>query len=213
MIVVLINGKPLSIPWVAENADAVLEAFNPGLFGGKAVAEIIFGEVNPSGKLPISFPYHSGQLPVYYNQLPGWHGGRYMDMPDKPLYSFGYGLSYTSYEYSGLRLSHTECTADDTVTVSVDVTNTGPYDGKETVQLYVKDIISSVVTPVKQLRGFVKTEIRSGETKTVEIPLPIRELCIIDENENQLVEPGEFEILVGPDPRPESLLKATLTVR
>lgn len=213
LIVVLINGKPLSIPWVAENADAVLEAFNPGLFGGKAVAEIIFGEVNPSGKLPISFPYHSGQLPVYYNQLPGWHGGRYMDMPDKPLYSFGYGLSYTSYEYSGLRLSHTECTADDTVTVSVDVTNTGPYDGKETVQLYVKDIISSVVTPVKQLRGFVKTEIRSGETKTVEIPLPIRELCIIDENENQLVEPGEFEILVGPDPRPESLLKATLTVR
>ena len=212
LIVVLVNGKPLAIPWVAENADAVLEAFNPGLFGGKAVAEIIFGELNPNGKLPISFPYHSGQLPVYYNQLPGWHGGRYMDMPCKPLYSFGYGLSYSQYEYSNLRLSRTRCSANDTVTVSVDVTNRGPYDGKETVQLYVNDVISSVVTPVRQLKGFVKTEIRSGETKTVEFALPVSELYIIDENENQVVEPGDFEILVGPDSRPESLLKAVLTV-
>jgi len=212
LIVILVNGKPLAIPWVAKNADAVLETFNSGLFGGKAAAEIIFGEVNPSGKLPISFPYHSGQLPVYYNHLPGWHGGRYMDMPEKPLYSFGYGLSFTSYEYSNLHLSHTACSADDTVTVSVDVTNKGPYDGKETVQLYVKDVISSVVTPVKQLKGFMKTEIKSGETKTVKIDLPVRELFIIDENENQVVEPGEFEILVGPDSRDESLLKAVLTV-
>jgi beta-glucosidase len=212
LIVVLVNGKPLAIPWIAENADAVLEAFNPGMFGGKAVAEIIFGELNPSGKLPISFPYHSGQLPVYYNQLPGWHGGRYMDMPERPLYSFGYGLSFSRYEYSNLRLSHTTCTADDTVTVYVDVTNNGPYDGRETVQLYVNDVVSSVVTPVRQLKGFVKTEIRSGETKTVEIRLPVGELYIVDENENQVVEPGEFEILVGPDSRPESLLKAVLTV-
>src|SRR5690606_14098057 len=198
--------------WIAENADAVLEAFNPGMFGGKAVAEIIFGELNPSGKLPISFPYHSGQLPVYYNQLPGWHGGRYVDMPDRPLYSFGYGLSFSRYEYSNLRLSHITCTAADTVTVYVDVTNKGPYDGRETVQLYVNDVVSSVVTPVRQLKGFVKTEIRSGETKTVEIRLPVGELYIVDENENQVVEPGEFEILVGPDSRPESLLKAVLTV-
>jgi beta-glucosidase len=212
LIVILVNGKPLSIPWIAENADAVLETFNTGLSGGKAAAEILFGEVNPSGKLPISFPYHSGQLPVYYNRLPDWHGGRYMDMPDKPLYSFGYGLSFTRYEYSNLRLSHTHCTVGDTVTVSVDVTNSGPYDGKETVQLYVRDVVSSVVTPVKQLKGFAKTEIRSGETRTVEISLPVSELFIIDENENQVVEPGEFEILVGPDSRTESLLKAILTI-
>lgn len=212
LIVILVNGKPLSIPWIAENADAVLETFNSGLFGGKAAAEIIFGEVNPSGRLPISFPYHSGQLPVYYNQLPGWHGGRYMDMPDKPLYSFGYGLSFTRCEYSNLRLSHTRCSVGDTVTVSVDVTNNGPYDGKETVQLYVHDVVTSVVTPVKQLKGFIKTEIRSGETRTVEISLPVSEFFIIDENEKQVVEPGEFEILVGPDSRTESLLKTTLTV-
>ena len=212
LIVVLVSSKPLAMPWAAENADALLAAFNPGMFGGRAVAEIIFGEVNPCGKLPISFPYHSGQLPVYYNQLPGLHGGRYMDMPGRPLYSFGYGLSYNCYEYSGLRLSQTTCTADDTVTVYVDVTNAGPYDGMETVQLYVKDVISSVVTPVRQLKGFVKTEIRSGETKTVEFTLPVSELYIIDENEKQVVEPGEFEILVGPDSRPESLLKAVLTV-
>ncbi len=212
LIVVLVNSKPLSIPWVAKNADAVLETFNSGLFGGKAAAEIIFGEVNPSGRLPISFPYHSGQLPVYYNQLPGWHGGQYMDMPDKPLYSFGYGLSFTRYEYSNLRLSQSACGVDDIVTVSVDVTNNGPYDGKETVQLYVNDVVSSVVTPVRQLKGFVKAEIRSGETRTVEITLAARELYIVDEYENELVETGEFEILIGPDSRPESLLKATLTV-
>ena len=212
LIVVLVSSKPLAIPWAAENADALLAAFNPGMFGGRAAAEIIFGEVNPCGKLPISFPYHSGQLPVYYNQLPGWHGGHYMDMPDKPLYSFGYGLSYSRYVYTSLRLSQTICTADDTVTVYVDVTNAGPYDGMETVQLYVNDIISSIVAPVRQLKAFVKTEIRSGETKTLEFSLPVRELYIIDENENQVVEPGEFEILVGPDSRPESLLKAVLTV-
>ena len=122
-----------------------------------------------------------------------------MDMPDKPLYSLGYGLSFTRCEYSNLRLSHTRCSVGDTVTVSVDVTNNGPYDGKETVQLYVHDVVTSVVTPVKQLKGFIKTEIRSGETRTVEISLPVSEFFIIDENEKQVVEPGEFEILVGPD--------------
>jgi beta-glucosidase len=214
LIVVLVNGKPLSIPWVAENSDALLETFNSGMLGGKALAEIIFGEVNPSGKLSISFPYHTGQLPVYYNQLPGWHwNSKYMDMPKEPLYSFGYGLSYTNFEYSNLRLSNSICTKDDTIVVSVDVTNTGEYDGKEVVQLYVNDVVSSIVTPIKELKGFAKVEIKIGETKRVELPLKISELAIVRPDESYVVEPGEFQVMVGPDSRDTSLLKTTLTVK
>lgn len=212
LIVVLVNGKPLSVPWLAQNADALLETFNSGLFGGKAVAEVIFGEINPSGRLPISFPYHSGQLPVYYNQLPGWHGGKYMDMPENPLYSFGYGLSFTHFEYSNLRLSGTSCTASDTVIASVDVTNTGEMDGSEVVQLYVRDMVSSVVTPIRQLKGFAKVEIKAGETRVIDIPVRICELCIVNEDEKYIVEAGEFEIMVGPDSREESMLKAAIAV-
>ncbi|MDP4094532.1 MAG: glycoside hydrolase family 3 N-terminal domain-containing protein [Bacillota bacterium] len=212
LIVVLVNGKPLSIPWAAKYSDALIEAFNSGMFGGKAVAEIIFGETNPSGRLSISFPYHSGQLPVYYNQLPGWHGAKYMDMPSEPLYSFGYGLSYTSFEYSNLKLSKNICNTDDTVAVNTDVRNTGSIDGMETVQLYVRDLASSVVTPVKQLKGFKKVEIKAGETVTIEIPLDIRELFIVNEAEEYVVEPGEFEIMVGPDSRDSVLHKTRLVV-
>lgn len=211
-IVVLVNGKPLSIPWVAQNADALLETFNSGMLGGKALAEIIFGKVNPSGKLSISFPHHVGQLPVYYNQLPGWHGGKYMDMPAEPVYCFGYGLSYTSFKYSNLELSKAACTRNDAVTASVDVTNTGNREGMEIVQLYVNDVVSSVISPVKQLKGFDKVLLKAGETKTVQIHLPISELAIVDENEHDVVEPGEFEIMVGPDSRNEVLLKMSLTV-
>ncbi|MCX7709073.1 MAG: glycoside hydrolase family 3 C-terminal domain-containing protein [Clostridia bacterium] len=212
LIVVLVNGKPLSVPWIAQNADAVIETFNSGMLGGKALAEVLFGEVNPSGKLTISFPYHSGQLPVYYNLLPGWHGNKYMDMPEKPLYPFGYGLSYTSFKYSNLILSKTRCSASDTIVASVDVTNIGKLDGKEIVQLYANDVVSSVVTPIKELKGFKKVEIKAGETKTVQIPLEISQLAICNENEQYVVEPGEFLIMVGPDSRDEMLLKASLTV-
>jgi len=212
LIVVLVNGKPLSIPWIAENADAVVETFNSGNLGGKAVAEILFGDYNPNGKLSISFPYHSGQLPVYYNHQPGWHSTKYMDMPVEPLYKFGYGLSYTSYHYSNLKLSKNTCSKGETIVVSVDVTNTGERDGKETVQLYVNDLVSSVVTPLKELKGFSKIIIKAGETRTVEIPLEIAKLTIVDENENEVVEPGEFQIMIGPDSRDHMLLKKILVV-
>jgi len=212
LIVVLVNGKPLSVPWVAENADALIETFNSGMFGGKATSEIIFGETNPSGKLTISFPYHSGQLPVYYNQLLGWHGEKYMDMPMGPLYSFGYGLSYSSFEYSNLELSHKVCKIEDIVTIKVDVTNTSKRDGTEIVQLYVNDVISSIITPFKQLKGFKRTLIKSGETKTVSFELGVSELYIVDQNENYIVEPGEFTIMVGTDSRDVSLLKDSFTV-
>lgn len=213
MIVVLVNGKPLSIPWIAQNADAVIETFNSGMLGGKALAEIIFGDVNPSGRLSISFPYHSGQLPVYYNHLPGWHGGKYMDMPEEPLYCFGYGLSYTNYCYSNLQVQPSACGKNDTISISVDVTNTGKMDGCETAQLYVRDIVSSVMSPVKQLKGFARVNLKAGETKTVRIPLHIPELAIVDKDENYVVEPGEFEIMVGHDSRDCSLLKKIINVR
>lgn len=213
LVVILVNGKPLAVPWVKDNADAVLETFNSGMFGGKAAADILFGNANPSGKLPISFPYHSGQLPVYYNQLPGWHGGRYMDMPAEPLYPFGYGLSYTTWQYSDLRLSSPECGVADRVEVSVSVKNAGAVDGYETVQLYVRDDVSSVVTPVKQLRGFRKVFVKAGETVTVTIPLNVRDLYVVREDESEVVEPGTFTVMVGPDSRDEVLLKTKLLVK
>jgi len=213
LVVVLVNGKPLSIPWITENADAVIETFNSGTLGGKALAEILFGQFNPCGKLTISFPYHSGQMPVYYNHLSGWHSGKYADMPvEDPLYSFGYGLSYTSYKYSNLKLSKTICKAEDTIAVSVDVTNVGERDGLEIVQLYINDVVSSVMTPVKELKGFKRIYIKAGETNTVSINLSISDLTIVNADEQYVVEPGEFEIMVGSDSRNQSLLKEILTV-
>lgn len=213
LIVILVNGKPLSVPWVKQNADAVVETFNPGMFGGKAAADILFGKFNPCGKLSISFPYHAGQLPVYYNQLPGWHGGKYMDMPAEPLYPFGYGLSYTKWEYSGLRLSSTVCGVRGRVDVTVDVKNAGAMDGYEIVQLYIRDDVSSVVTPVKQLKGFRKMFVKAGETVAVTIPLEVSKLCIVREDGTEAVEPGIFTVMIGPDSRDEALLNAKLEVR
>lgn len=213
LIVILVNGKPLSIPWVKDNADAVLETFNSGMFGGKAAAEILFGEVNPCGKLPISFPYHTGQLPVYYNQFPGWHGGRYMDMPAEPLYPFGYGLSYTTWQYSELKSSSLECGINGKVEVNVTLKNAGAMDGYEIVQLYVRDDVSSVVTPVKQLKGFRKVFVKAGDTVTVTISLNICDLYVVREDGMEVVEPGTFTIMVGPDSRDEVLLKTKLTVK
>ena len=212
LIVVLVNGKPLAIPWVKTNTDAVIETFNSGMFGGLVVGEILFGDTVPSGKLSISFPYHTGQLPVYYNQLPGWHGSKYMDLPMDPLYPFGYGLSFTSFTYSNLKLSKTTCSAEDELFVSVTVTNRGKVDAEEIVQLYVNDVVSSVMTPFKQLKGFKRQLIRAGETCQVEICLSISSLSLIDENEVERVEPGDFIIMVGPDSRDSSLLKAELKV-
>ncbi len=210
LTVVLVNGKPLSIPWIAQNADAVIETFNSGTLGGKALADILFGKFNPCGKLSISFPYHSGQTPVYYNYLPGCHSPKYADLnTSETLYSFGYGLSYASFKYSNLKLSKTSCSSADTLTVSVDITNIGKYDGTEIVQLYV---ISSVMTPVKELKGFKKIQINAGNTKNVSITLSVSDFSIVDAYEQYVVEPGKFEIMVGPDSRNASLLKDVLTV-
>ncbi len=213
LIVILVNGKPLSIPWLYRNADAIVETFNSGILGGKATAELLYGEFIPSGKLSISFPYHSSQTPVYYNQLSGWHSPKYVDLADKnALYPFGYGLSYTKYQYSNLVMSSKVCNKNDTITVQVDVTNRGKYDGTEIVQLYINDKVSSVMTPEKELKGFERVFIKAGETKTVSINLSISDLALVTPDEKYVVEAGEFEIMVGTDSRDSSLLKEILVV-
>ncbi|TYQ15129.1 UNVERIFIED_CONTAM: beta-glucosidase [Acetivibrio alkalicellulosi] len=212
LIVVLINGKPLTIPWVKDNAHAIIEAWNPGMEGGNAVASILFGDYNPCGKLSISFPRHVGQQPVYYNQYPGWHGGKYADLTSEPLFHFGYGISYTSYEYSNLKLASYELDTDDELLLTIDVKNTGTVKGTEIVQVYINDIYSCVTTPIKELKGFARVELNGGETKNVQIKIPISSLALIDSNLNSFVEPGEFEVMVGGSSKDEDLIKAVFKV-
>ena len=203
---VLVSSKPLCMEVEADQSDAVIIAFNGGMFGGTAVAEAVFGTLNPSGKLPISFPRHSGQIPVYYNELTGWHGGKYVDLPAEPLYTFGEGLSYTRFSYQNLQWNQAGLTA------SVDVTNTGDREGFETVQAYVNDCVSSVMTPCKQLAGFAKVHLAAGETKTVQITLDQEAFTLITPQEERVVEPGAFVVMVGPSSKDDELLKVEIAL-
>ncbi len=212
LVSVLVNGKPLEFGMVAEASDAILETFNSGTLGGQAAAEILFGTVNPQGRLPISFPRTTGQLPVYYNQMPGWHEGRYFDCEGTPLFAFGEGLSYTAFRYDSLHLSSETARSGDTITVSVTVTNTGDREGTETVQVYAADRIASVVTPIRELKAFRQVLIGAGQTVTVQIPLDVDSLSLITQDEKQVLESGEFEIQAGHDSRSESLITRILTV-
>ena len=199
-VVVLINGRPLSIRWTAEHVPAIVEAWNCGEQGGNAVADVLFGDYNPSGRLPITVPRHVGQLPVYYNHTARKAGrikSGYINMSGEPLYEFGYGLSYTDFEYSNIRLSAKEIYDAGEVRVSVDVKNTGSRRGEEVVQLYLNDVISSVSTPVKQLRGFEKIMLDPGETKTVTFTLTPEHLSLLDRNLRRVVEPGAFDVMIG----------------
>lgn len=203
-VVVLINGRALSTRWIAENVPAVIEAWIPGEKGGQAVAEILFGDVNPSGKLTVTIPRHSGQLPVYYNAKKskrywlehGW-GNSYADMDYHPLWVFGHGLSYTTFEYSNLKLDKDKIGPAGSVTVSVDVKNTGKIAGKEVVQLYVDDVVATVSVAEIELRGFKKIHLNPGETKTVSFKLGPEELALYNQHLERVVEPGEFVIKVG----------------
>ena len=204
-VVVLVNGRPLSIRWTAENVPAILEAWLPGEQGGRAVAEVLFGDCNPSGKLPVTIPRHSGQLPAFYNFKPTkgrWDGNRmevneYEDMPGSPLFPFGHGLSYTQFEYSNLSISPASIGPWGEVQVSVDVQNTGQRQGVETVQLYVNDLISSVTRPVRELKGFEKIELKAGEKRTVRFKLGRDTLSFLNRNLESVVEPGTFRVMVG----------------
>jgi beta-glucosidase len=204
-VVVLVNGRPLSIRWAAENVPAIVEAWLPGELGGRAVAEVLFGDCNPSGRLPVTIPRHVGQLPVFYNFKPTkgrLRDGRiqvhqYVDMPGSPLYPFGHGLSYTTFEYSNLQISPGRIGPWAEVQVSLDVRNTGARPGAETVQLYVNDVVSSVTRPLLELKGFEKILLQAGEKKTVRFRLGREELSFLDRNLEPVVEPGTIQVLVG----------------
>lgn len=204
-VVVLINGRALAVPWIAAHVPAIVEAWNPGEKGGLAVAEVLFGDVNPSGKLPVTFPRHAGQLPVYYNHKPskthwlenGW-GNSYADLEKStPLYSFGYGLSYTTFEYNNLKVTSKNIGQYGKTTVSCTITNTGNRAGSEVVQLYIHDKISSVVRPVKELKGFKKVKLQPGETKEIYFEPGYDALKMLDTDLHWVVESGEFEVMVG----------------
>jgi beta-glucosidase len=201
-ILVLINGRPLSISWAADHIPAIVEAWLPGEKGGTAVADVIFGDYNPSGKLPVTIPRHVGQLPVYYNQVPSRLTsiravGSYVDLPATPLWEFGFGLSYTSYEYDNLRISPEEIGAYGEVIISVDVKNSGESRGSEVVQLYVRDLLATVTSPVKELKGFKKVKLEPGETEHVEFILNHESLALYNRFMECVVEPGTFEVMVG----------------
>ncbi len=200
-VVVLINGRPLSIRWTAANVPAILEAWRPGEEGGNAIADVLFGDYNPGGHLPITVPRHVGQLPAYYNYGPSKENRKkfrgYFDMDASPLYEFGYGLSYTTFEYSDLGIQPREIRPDGEVHVSIRVKNTGFYRGDEVVQLYVHDLISSVTTPVKQLKGFQRISLHEGQAKEVEFVLTPEDLSLLNREMKRVVEPGTFEVMVG----------------
>jgi beta-glucosidase len=197
VIVILINGRPLTINEIDKTAPAILECWFLGEETGTAVAKTLFGEVNPGGKLPISFPRSVGQIPCYYNHKPTAHLLPYVFVDSTPLYPFGFGLSYTTFAYSNLKVTPEKITADKTIKISVDVKNTGKVTGDEVVQLYIRDDISSLTRPVKELKGFNRITLKAGETKTVEFKIGRDELQFYNSDMIRVVEPGKFIIMVG----------------
>ena len=211
LIVVLIHGRAMTINWVAKNADAIIDAGFPGEAGGAAIADVLFGDYNPGGRLTVSFPKHVGQLPAYYYSRFNSRS-HYVEMDAEPLYSFGFGLSYTTFEYKNLKVTPAVMKPDQTARVSVEVANTGTRAGDEVVQLYIRDEECSVVRPWKQLKGFERVHLQPGETKTVSLPVGREELCFYGLDGKWTVEPGRFTIMVSKNVR-KDLLAATLTVR
>lgn len=211
-LLVLVNGRPLGVEWAAEHLPAIVEAWEPGMAGGRAVAEILFGEVNPSAKLPITIPRSAGQIQVYYNHKPNHYFHPVVCSDPEPLYPFGHGLSYTTFAYSDLTLSHETIAPDGRLTAEVTVTNTGKRDGTEIVQLYIRDLFSSVTRPVKELKAFSRESLKAGESRRVRFEITPEMLSMLDRNLQPIVEPGEFRVMVGPSSRDKELLTQTFEV-
>ncbi|MGH9874306.1 MAG: beta-glucosidase BglX [Pyrinomonadaceae bacterium] len=205
IIVVLMNGRPLTISWIAENTPAILETWFAGTEAGNAIADVLFGDVNPGGKLPVTFPRAVGQVPLYYNHLNtgrppdpnNKYTSKYLDVDWKPLFPFGYGLSYTKFEITNLKLSAPRIAPGGKLTVSVDVRNEGTRAGDEVVQLYLRDVVASVSRPVKELRGFQRVTLQPGETKHLDFELTSEQLGFLNRDMHFVIEPGEFQVMVG----------------
>jgi len=216
--VVLKNGRPLTINWLAENSPAILETWHSGTMGGAAIADVLFGDANPSGKLPVTFPRNVGQIPITYNSLPtgrplepeNRYTSKYLDVPNTPLYPFGFGLSYTEFKISNLRLDRTQIKAGENIKVSVEVENVGGRDGTEVVQLYIRDLVASVSRPVKELKDFRRIALRKGEKRTIEFVLTREKLGFLNRDMKFTVEDGDFKVFVGNSS--EGGLEGTFTV-
>ncbi|MBO0720505.1 MAG: beta-glucosidase BglX [Blastocatellia bacterium] len=204
-VIVLMNGRPLTINWVAQNSPAILETWFPGTEGGSAIADVLFGDVNPGGKLPVTFPRDVGQVPIYYNHkntgrppdANNKYTSKYLDAPWTPLYPFGYGLSYTKFRLSNLRLSAERIAANESLTASIDVENTGKCAGDEVVQLYLRDLAASLTRPVQELKGFQRITLRSGEKRRIEFEITAKQLGFWNGENRFVVEPGKFKVMVG----------------
>jgi beta-glucosidase len=211
-VLVLVNGKPLVLPPAAERASALVECFNPGMLGGTAFAELLFGELNPSAKLTMTFPRHVGQLPIFYSRLRHQHGEHYADLTQEPAYEFGFGLSYTRYAYRNLRVLTPKVQPGTPVLVEVQLTNEGGRAGVEIAQVYLRDVVTSVTWPERQLAAFRRVSLAAGETQTVRFEIAFEQLSLVDAYERRVVEPGEFDVLVGGSSRTADLLVARFEV-
>jgi len=211
VIVFLFNGRPLSINYVAENVPVIYECWYLGQETGHAVADVLFGDCNPGGKLPISVPRSAGHLPVFYNYKPSARRGYLFD-DVSPLFAFGYGLSYTSFAITNPRLTKKKIKTDGSTQVVVDVTNTGQRAGSEVVQLYIRDLVSSVTRPIKELKGFKKVWLKPGESTTVTLDITPAQLSFYDVNMKYVVEPGDFEMMIGNSSQDADLQKLILRV-
>jgi beta-glucosidase len=201
VVLVLINGRPFSIPWIVEHVPAIVEAWLPGEAGGAAVAEVLFGDYNPGGRLPITFPRSVGQIPVYYNRKPSggrsqWYGD-YVSMSAQPLFSFGHGLSYTRFEYENLSIEPRKVGVTGDVEISIHIKNVGERRGDEVVQLYIHDVLATVTRPVMELKGFKRLTLNPGEKRTVTFTLSIAQCGFYDRNMEFVVEPGRVDVMVG----------------
>jgi beta-glucosidase len=212
VVVYLMNGRPLSVNYISQNVPAIIEGWYMGQETGNAAADIIFGDANPSGKLTITVPKSVGQLPMYYNFKPSAQINEYLSMDNKPLWYFGYGLSYTRFRQTNLRLDKSKIKKDGSAKLKVDITNKGKRAGDEIVQMYIRDKVSSVTRPVKELKGFRRVSLKPGETKTVTFEIKPDHLAFHNINMSYVVEPGEFEIMVGNSSRDEDLQKIVLNV-
>ncbi len=211
LIVVYVNGKPIAEPWISENIDAIIEAWEPGSFGGQAVGEIIFGDVNPSGKLPLTFPRSVGQLQMVYNHKPSQYFHKYAQEKITPLYPFGHGLSYSKFIYSNLEVKKLNI-EDSTINISFTLANQSEYEGEEVVQLYFRDSYSSVTRPIKELLDYRRISMKPNESKQIYFNIPIKKLAFYDINMKYCVEKGNFEFMVGGSSKDNDLIKASLKI-
>lgn len=208
IIIILMNGRPMDLSRASEISTAILECWHLGSESGNAIADVVFGDYNPSGKLPVSFPHNVGQEPLYYNQK---NTGRpfsinnivtyssYRDTPNTALYPFGFGLSYTTFSYSNLKLSTHEISKNGEIKVSVNITNTGNVAGEEVIQLYLRDMVGSLIRPIKELKGFKKIILKAGETKVIIFTINSKTLQFYTANKKWEVEPGTFNVWIGGD--------------